>query len=87
VPKRDLILGLQVMLQEKTLKIASGLEFGAALTTELAEMRVKVTTSGNEQFGAWREAAHDDLVFAVALGCWGVEKGRPREVGRQRRLF
>ena len=34
--------------------------------------RVKVTPTGNEQFGAWREGEYDDLVFAVA---WGVPGG------------
>ena len=87
VPKRDLILGLQVMLQAEELKIAAGLEFGAALVTEMAEMRVKLTSSGNEQFGAWREGTHDDLVFAVALACWGIGKWWPGEMDGRRRLF
>jgi hypothetical protein len=25
---------------------------------------------GQEQFVCWREREHDDLVLAVALGCW-----------------
>ena len=87
VPKRDLILGLQVILQAQELKIASGLAFGAALVGEMAEMRVKVTSSGNEQFGAWREGTHDDLVFAVALACWGMGKGWSGEMEGRRRLF
>ena len=74
MPKRDLIVGLQVLLQNGELQIAAGLEHGAALVKEMAEMRVKVTAEGNEQFGAWREGEHDDLVFAVALACWGVRK-------------
>jgi hypothetical protein len=43
----------------------------------MAEMRVKITPSGNEQYGAWREGEHDDLVLAVALACWGVRKAWP----------
>ena len=74
VPKRDLITGVQVLLQNGELQIAAGLEQGAALLREMAEMRVKVTAEGNEQFGSWREGEHDDLVFAVALACWGVKK-------------
>jgi hypothetical protein len=77
VPKRDLITGLKIVLQRETLQIASGMQFGAALVKELAEMRVRVTAHGNEQFGAWREGSHDDLVFAVALSCWGVRKAYP----------
>src|ERR1700677_3663189 len=74
IPKRDLIIGLQVLLQRGSLQIASGLKYGPALAAEMAAMEVKVSSVGREQFGAWREGTHDDLVFAVALACWGVKK-------------
>ena len=77
VPKRDLVTGLQVLLQCGGLQIASGIPHGAALAAEMAEMRVKVTAAGNVQFGAWREGTHDDLVLAVALACWGARKRYP----------
>jgi hypothetical protein len=35
---------------------------------------------GNEQYGAWREGEHDDLMFAVALAYWGAKKVYPRPV-------
>ena len=78
VPKRDLVVGLQVLLQRRELKIAAGLAFGKTLVREMMEMRVKITAAGNEQYGAWREGEHDDLVLAVALGCWGARKAGPR---------
>ena len=37
----------------------------------------KVSSAGREQYGAWREGTHDDLVFAVALACWGARKIYP----------
>jgi len=77
VPKRDLIVGLQVLLQRGALQIAAGLAEGPALVREMAEMRVKVTSGGREQYAAWREGEHDDLVFAVALACWGAKKVYP----------
>jgi CubicO group peptidase (beta-lactamase class C family) len=77
VPKRDVIVGLQVLLQSGELKIAGRLRYGAALVSEMAEMRVKVSGAGREQYGAWREGTHDDLVFAVGLACWGVRKIYP----------
>jgi hypothetical protein len=49
VPKRDLIVGLQLMLEQGELLIAEGIEMGAALLREMAEMRVKVTAGGREQ--------------------------------------
>jgi hypothetical protein len=81
VPKRDLITGLQIALQGGTLQIAAGMEHGPALIAELAEMQVRITPAGNEQFGSWREGSHDDLVFAVALSCWGARKAYPFDLG------
>ncbi len=77
VPKAHLITGLRLQLEMGMLQIAAKLENGPALVTELADMRVKVTVGGNEQFGAWREGTHDDLVLAVALASWGMGKVFP----------
>ena len=78
VPKRDLVTGMQVLLQSGGLQIAVGIPYRAALVEEMAEMRAKVTTAGNTQFGAWREGTHDDLVLAVALACWAARKRYPQ---------
>ncbi len=64
-------------MQCGALRIAAGMEHAAALVTEMQEMRVKVTPAGHEQYGAWREGTHDDLVFAVALACWAAKKAHP----------
>ena len=77
VPKRDLIVGLQVLFQRGGLKIPRCLKDGPALVTELAGMRVKITPAGNEQIVTWREGAHDDQVFAVALAYWAANKMYP----------
>ena len=79
VPKRDLILGLQVLLQRKVLRIAAGLEYGADLLKEMTAMQVKITLSGHEQCAVWREGTHDDLVFAVALACWNAQNAYPND--------
>src|SRR5579871_956446 len=81
VPKRDLIAGLQVVLQNGELQIAAELALGPARVREMAEMRVKVTAEGNARYGAWREGEHDDLVFAVALACWAVRRTHPVGAG------
>jgi len=77
VPKRDLILGLQVLLQRGVLRIAAGLEHGPALVKEMAAMQVKISLAGHEQYAVWREGTHDDLVFAVALACWNHQNMYP----------
>jgi hypothetical protein len=69
---------LQVLLQSGGLQIAAGMPYGAALVEEMADMRAKVTSAGNTQFGVWREGAHDDLVLAVALACWAARKRYPQ---------
>ena len=61
-------------MEQGALQIAEGMREGATLVREMSEMRVKVSGSRNEQFGAWRNGEHDDLVLAVALACWGVGK-------------
>jgi hypothetical protein len=49
------------------------------LMEELKNFRVKINlATGHESFEAWRERDHDDLVLAVALGCWVGER-LPRE--------
>jgi hypothetical protein len=72
VPKRDLVTGLQVLLQRGALQIAAGLKHAPDLVAELAGMRVKVGCEG-------REGTHDDLVFAVAPAYWAARRMYPRE--------
>jgi hypothetical protein len=84
VPKRDLVTGLQLMLQQEELRIASGIRAGDVLVKELREMRVKVGASGHENFEAWRSGAHDDLVLATALACWRSRLRIPSMWGTRR---
>jgi len=80
VPKRDLVLGLQVLLQGGGLKIAAELPFAQKLVEEMMAMEVRISAAGNEQYASWREGTHDDLVFAVALAYWSAQKVYPGPV-------
>lgn len=82
VPKRDLVVGLEVMLETGSLRIAAGLREGETFIKELTGMRVKVSAGRREQFGAWREGTHDDLVLAAALAGWRARWGTVGHVGR-----
>jgi hypothetical protein len=62
-------------MQQDGLQIAAGMNEGATLVKEMAEMRVKISGSGKEQFGAWRSGEHDDFVLAIA--CRGVRRVTP----------
>jgi hypothetical protein len=72
VPKRILVSTVAVLLQSSRLKIAASLPDAITLQHELENFQVKITGAGNDTYGAWREGAHDDLVLAVALACWGA---------------
>jgi hypothetical protein len=75
LPKKELAGVMQVLLQDRRLKIAEGPERDTLLK-ELRAFRVKVkVTTGHETFEAWRERDHDDMVFAVSLPLWLVERG------------
>jgi hypothetical protein len=74
VPKKDLVTGLQVVLQSQRLQIARGLPEAATLVRELQQFQVRITASAHETYGVWRAGQHDDLVLAVALACWWAER-------------
>jgi len=63
VPRRDLIAGVQLALEQGRLRISGHLHEGPALGRELLAMRAGCATS-----------EHDDLVFAVALACWRAHR-------------
>lgn len=69
VPKADLIMSCQVMLQNGRLRIARGLPDAAVLTKELLDYRVQISPSGRDTFNA-RSGAHDDALLAVAMIAW-----------------
>jgi hypothetical protein len=74
VPKKELVTGLQTVLQSRRLQIARGLPEAATLVRELQQFQVKITASAHETFEVWRAGQHDDLVLAVALACWWAER-------------
>jgi hypothetical protein len=59
VPRKDLLAGLEVLLDASEIQISRTLSETATLVKELTSLR----TSGHS-------TGHDDLVLAVALACW-----------------
>lgn len=78
VPKKELVSVMQILLQERRLKIAESLPAAKVLMEELLAFKVKITAAANETFEAWRERDHDDLVLAVAMPTWLAEHHRKR---------
>ena len=70
VPKRDLVSGLQTMLEKRELGLPKRLPAARELGKEIADMGVKVSDRGRVSYGAWKAGEHDDLVVATALACW-----------------
>lgn len=76
VPKKELVTCLQLLLQDRRLKVARSLPEVDTFVKEMLNFQVKITAAANETFGTWREGLHDDLVLAVALACWWAERQR-----------
>lgn len=70
VPKRDLVGAVQTEPQTGQLKVAASLPEAVTLQRELQNFRIKFTKAGNDTYEHWREADHEDLVFAVATPLW-----------------
>jgi hypothetical protein len=78
VPKRDLISAGLVAYQNGKLRVGK-LRFRGVLEEELANYRLRQNlATGNVAFEPLREGQHDDLLFAVCLGCWAWEYGTKR---------
>jgi len=67
VPKLELLERTRLMLEQEILKVAAKLPEAGRLQTEMTRMRIRLSEAGKV---VWREGAHDDLVFAVALAAW-----------------
>jgi hypothetical protein len=76
VPKKDLVGVLQVLLQEKRMKVAPALEQAKTLAEELQQFQMKAI-SLDPAAVEWRERPHDDLVLAVAVAAWQAERPGP----------
>ena len=80
VPKRDLVTSIEVLLQERRLKIGRDVPDSTAIVDELLSFRAGVSTSGRTSFGA-EGASHDDLVIALGLACWFGRLSEARRPG------
>ena len=75
VPKRDLCGCVQVLLQQRRLRIAQALPEAQTLYTELVNFKVKIDpATAHDSYSSWRERDHDDLVLALAVACWWAER-------------
>jgi hypothetical protein len=74
VPKKELVAVLQLLLQNRRLRVAQSLPAAALLVKEMENFRVKITAAAGETFEAWRDGDHDDLVLAAGIAAWMAER-------------
>lgn len=75
VPKKIIITSLQMVFQERRIKVAQDLELVPVFLQELDNFKMKKNVdTGNISYEAWRASDHDDLVFSVGLGAWYGER-------------
>jgi hypothetical protein len=67
VPRKDLLTGLEVLLENAELKVSRRLAEAERLARELTSMRIARSDGGE----------HDDLVMALGLACWRARGSRP----------
>jgi hypothetical protein len=91
VPKVDLLARLQVLFEQKRLRIVKTAPLAPALINELVDVRSRQQPGGQLRIGADAAGQHDDLVMAVALAVWPGAKPAPPREGRigwvNKRLF
>lgn len=70
VAKRDLIGIPQVLFQNEVLRIGESVPNAEMLVKQLLAFKMKISASGHDSYEAMQERDHDDLVNALAMGCW-----------------
>lgn len=81
VPKRDLVANLQVLVQNKRLRLNPRVPNAKVLANELQNLRVRIDPrTAHDSYGAWREGEHDDLVLAVAIAAWYARHSQGRNI-------
>lgn len=73
VPKRELVGTLVALAQSDLIKVSPHCDprLLARIKKELQDFKTKLSRRSNaEQFGAWADGQHDDLVFALMMAVW-----------------
>ena len=82
VPKATLVTILEVLSEARPPRLLLGprLPFAAEVRAEMQTFTAEQDLhTGHVTYEAYREQAHDDLIFALGLACWyGETQGDPR---------
>ena len=72
--RTDLVGAMQILLQERRLKIAPTLPLAPTPAGELHQFQVRAVSLAADAAIEWRERPHDDLVLAIAIAVWLAEQ-------------
>lgn len=76
VPKRDIVSAIQVVMQNKRLKIAHDLPLLSSLSREFLGFKAKISSAGRDSYEAI-SGLHDDIVLSIGVALWyGEDKTR-----------
>lgn len=78
VPKRNLVMALNLVLQTDKLEIAAGLDEIGEFKEQMRAFTVKLSAAGHDSYEADGAKMHDDLVIAVLLPVWRALKFMPK---------
>ena len=70
IAKTEFVSNLQLLYQVHTFETAEGLDPADTFVEEMLNFKIKSPRLSADDFEAWREGAHDDLVLAVAIAAW-----------------
>ena len=74
VPKRDLVVSMQMVVESRRLRVASDIQHKEQFVKELQSFTMKTSKTGVDTYEALMERNHDDLVLAVSYALWYAEK-------------
>ena len=74
VPKKDLLSGLEILLEAGQLTISRQLRDADSLVRELESMRFASASASGKLLA--EGTGHDDLVLALALACWRAKRAQ-----------
>src|SRR5262249_42441312 len=74
VPKQDVFSNLVLWFEKGIVKIADQIPDAKTLARELLQIRIRHTSNGYEEIGAFQQNQHDDLAIATALACWYAQR-------------
>ena len=69
IPKKEIVSCLQIVLQNKVIKIASGLDCIEDIKREFLNFKASISSNARASFNA-RAGYHDDIVMSLGLAIW-----------------